>query len=445
MVIKPRAQQKPKMLRASIGRASKDNRENQAPGTRRSAGTRKSLARQVLHPVMDPEPCIVLSTPSPSGSPGELSPGFTALDSSLAEINGDGMPMTAEDLLLENVKRQTLSVCRGMSPLLQAKPFALPKPALFKMPVEEKPEDQSSFLMMSDFEDLSIGPKRLSIEATTTVTKNKAPDAEVSSKRVSLRKMLFSTAAGEDADNSPRSSSSSQEFEDSLNEPNICVFTRHDNITVGPTVEKPEEEPSLSVDIQSEQCLDSFADGCQSEPKVVDVEEPFLLNGETPLSVEELSSEPTLPLEELEVTTLTIEEPPLSTDKPIMKEDLVFIGDNSTQLDEDAFKVHTSIVTSRLLGRKRLSDPTDEAPRQVKKLRPQEVKKAEVKKQPPRERPMNRTLALRKAAASKKTGAPSATGNSKAQKKVGGQYKPKGPMKGVPMAKLNLLNSNRTG
>ena len=56
----------------------------------------------------------------------------------------------------------------------------------------------------------------------------------------------------------------------------------------------------------------------------------------------------------------------------------------------------------------------------------------------------NRTLALRRAAAvAGKSGASAA--KARGQGRVTGQYKSKGPMKGVPMAKLNLLKPNGTG
>ena len=480
MVLKPKGLQKAKpgkWLRVSTGQASKENRENQAPIGKRKPVGRKSLARPIIPVEVNNKPLIVLSTPSPLGSSSEWSPVFTAFNSSLAEINGDGMPLTAEDRLLENVKRQTLSVCIGMSPLLLTKPFVFPKPAPCQMLTEQNFENEivhvdESSNVVSDFEDPCCSPKRLSIEAKTTITKNKVPDSEMPSKPVNLRKNLFTSAVAEARDSSCGSSSSAQEFEDSLNEPNMGIFPCDDVQSIHGLVvetclelEKPEEEQSLPVDCHSEQYLDvslPSVNHTQSEVSHINVpslpidepahfiEEPSISNDEPSLTIDEASlpiNEASLPINE---ASLPINEASLPIDEPFLTDDSVHVEssvmswDNSAQLDADAFKIHTSVVTSCLTGRKRFLDPKDEAPPLVKKPRPQEVQKQERMKQQPRDRTMNRTLALRKAAASKKAGV-STTNSAKGQKRIIGQYKAKGPMKGVPMAKLNLMKPNGTG
>ncbi|XP_022094618.1 abnormal spindle-like microcephaly-associated protein homolog [Acanthaster planci] len=436
MILKPKVMvEKPqvpggKRPQPSNGRASKENQENRAPIKQSdSCKSARRLAAQVEVGDAD-EPQMDLSTPSSvdiyEGSPLEE---FTALDTSLAEINGAGMPVTAQDLLLENLKRQTLSVCSGMSPLLQtAKPFTLPKPTLADTHISQNAGPSvgngvQECITELDEEEPCSGPKRLSIEAKTTVTKNKAPDTRQPSKPADIRKNLFLFAEAEGSCSSKQMSSPS-EFEDSLNEPQFtavpcdpCVFGK--GITEQ-CVDAPKEVPPVPHCAEKSQDTKMCAN--------TEIKGTCILMADIPLKSDMSQSAGETSLDSMTPENIPVS-PPLRCD-------------NSAQLGADDFKVHSSVVTSHLISRKRVSDPKDEAGSPPKKLKAQEVKSRGEKKPPPRDRTTNRTLALRRAAAAEKSGK---TAKARAQGRPTGQYKAKGPMKGVPMAKLNLLKPSGTG
>ncbi|XP_038063476.1 abnormal spindle-like microcephaly-associated protein homolog [Patiria miniata] len=438
MILKPKGQQKPqapgKQPRPSTGKASRANQENRAPI--RQSDAQKSVIRPMVPAEVenDSERQILPSTPSPrSVCERSTLEEFTALDSSLAEINGDGMPVTAEDLLLENLKRQTLSVCNGMSPLLQtAKPFVLHKPtqANNRVTITEDPHvgdcnEECPNEVMPDEASPKV-PKRLSIEAKTTVTKNKAPEEEQPSKPATVRKNLFVSDEAGGNRSSEQMGSSPPEFEDSLNEPRLSHVPNDDE----------NEDQSSNGNVIVEQCTE-----------LLEEISPVANHAELSLDfdVHQNKHGSILPVDDHVQSDAppVVDEPTL--DSGTAESSLPLLRDNSAQqLGTDDFKVHTSVVTGSLISRKRVSDPKDKAESPPKKLKTQDAKGHGAKKQPPppRDRTMNRTLALRKAAAAEKFG--NKTAKAKAQGKPAGQYKAKAPMKGVPMAKLNLLKSNAT-